>query len=80
MCPVSADAPINEFILAENHVKSKNHYHINADKGLKAPSRQICYLHEYLIPLVMFSPMKQKKKRLVFDTTFFSSKSLKLLE
>ena len=56
---IAANAPMSDIFLAENFEKYKSQDLIVADEGSEALSRQTWYLHEKLIPLVLFSPMIQ---------------------
>ena len=63
VCSDAANAPINDLILADNLEKYKSHDHIISDKSLKALSRHTWYLHEGLIPFVLFSSMIQEEEK-----------------
>ena len=63
VCPVATNAPINDLILANNLDKYKSHDPVIANKGLKALSRHTWYLHEELVPLVLFSPMIEEEEK-----------------
>lgn len=57
VCPVAADAPVNDLILVEKLKEFAYHDSIIADKGKKALSRHSWYLNEELVPLALFSQM-----------------------